>query len=771
MQNENNFVKISINFEMKIEKIIQFPGDTTIDEIEQFFLSKFLFKNKDDLDGLQSKNRKLNLRDKKTSLANFNQKEFNFNIGEVINKMFKDDYTSETENEIITPEIFIPSFYMKRNLDINHSYIGGGSFGKIYKYLYKDQNLALKIINKQNLDNLLDSDTMNDIFEREIRIYNQLRHRNLPRFIGVTYFSNEGRAFLIDFIEGKGLDKICNKVSENERLKYLYQLADTLSYLHDNGVIHRDIKPNNIIIESSTNLLKLIDFGTIKNFNDLNSSTIKSIFNYSNSVYYYENPNKNLNYIDIWSFGCICYFMFTGENPWNNDVSKMNIENKYKKSCFYNTEVIKNNKFIYEIIDLCCNLNVDNEIDFHKIKNRILLHLENNLIIESKHTEFSSFNLLDNSSIIVNKEQEDLNFPQILKEEPNLINYSCLHLKLVNEDVIEIEYLETSLNNLKKELQKSLNIMNSDTARIYYYLGLIYSHKNDKESIKYYNESINIYKIINNSDLDLASVYMSLGSENLKNNNYNEAISNLQLSLNIRLKKLPTIDIQIAVIYEKMIDVYKKNRKTFEVSRNSEKALRIRMNLKFSNDNDNAYNYYKISNLYSIQLEYTKALEYSNKSLNILEKNSKANQSRLADNLFQIGEIYSNLSNHDNALSNLNKALTIFSKSCGVMHKKYDQCFLEISKCYFNKGDFEMSLLSYQKLLEIRLNSLGESDFMIGCLYNSIAECYLKLEKNEESLDYFTRAISIKSNYLDQNNEELISIQKQIELILEKFSY
>ena len=89
MQNENNFVKISINFEMKIEKIIKFPGDTTIDEIEQFFLSKFLFKNKDDLDGLQSKNRKLNLRDKKTSLANFNQKEFNFNIGEVINKMFK----------------------------------------------------------------------------------------------------------------------------------------------------------------------------------------------------------------------------------------------------------------------------------------------------------------------------------------------------------------------------------------------------------------------------------------------------------------------------------------------------------------------------------------------------------------------------------------------------------------------------------------------------------------------------------------------------------
>ena len=102
-------------------------------------------------------------------------------------------------------------------------------------------------------------------FRQEARVLASLRHPNLPRVS--DHFEEDGNAYLVmDFVYGRRLDEVIaqeGNLTEDEILDWARQLTEALGHCHERGVIHRDVKPQNVIITWQGQAI-LVDFGLAK---------------------------------------------------------------------------------------------------------------------------------------------------------------------------------------------------------------------------------------------------------------------------------------------------------------------------------------------------------------------------------------------------------------------------------------------------------------------------------------------------------------------------
>lgn len=192
--------------------------------------------------------------------------------------------------------------------------IDSGGMAEIYRAVCKKTNkiVALKVLKDKFSDN---SDYVHR-FKREAETVLALEHENI---VSVTDVGYDGGVYYIvmEFIEGLTLKNIIEKdgrINESEAVQYAIQLCSALSAAHKKGIIHRDIKPHNILIDYNKRV-KLTDFGIAKSISSVEEQENKVI----GSVHYISPEQVKGERIDsrsdIYSLGIVLYEMVTGVLP------------------------------------------------------------------------------------------------------------------------------------------------------------------------------------------------------------------------------------------------------------------------------------------------------------------------------------------------------------------------------------------------------------------------------------------------------------------------
>jgi eukaryotic-like serine/threonine-protein kinase len=153
-------------------------------------------------------------------------------------------------------------------------------------------------------------------FWQEAQALSHLNHPSLPRVI--DYFE-EGTSYclVMDYIVGQRLDTLINAgLPEQAVLNYADQLLDVLAYIHRQGILHRDIKPQNIIVQPDGRPM-LVDFGLVKNVSTGNART--KTFLQGIGTLEYAPPEQfgggTDQRSDIYSLGATLYHALTGQAP------------------------------------------------------------------------------------------------------------------------------------------------------------------------------------------------------------------------------------------------------------------------------------------------------------------------------------------------------------------------------------------------------------------------------------------------------------------------
>jgi serine/threonine protein kinase len=218
--------------------------------------------------------------------------------------------------------------------------LGRGTSGVVYTAVLNDgSTVAVKVMNMVGTPE--SAKAMAADVEREVRMLSQLRHPSVIMYYGAVFDSDNMQVRLfMELVQGGSLAAMVKSLNARMRevlvRKFMRQIVEGLAFMHDRGFLHRDLKADNVLIDTSDGSVKLTDFGTAKAVGNA-SQTCRAAQTMIGTPLFMapeviapavseeEMPQDEIGYgkkADIWSLGIMCAeILDRGRMPWPNFAS------------------------------------------------------------------------------------------------------------------------------------------------------------------------------------------------------------------------------------------------------------------------------------------------------------------------------------------------------------------------------------------------------------------------------------------------------------------
>ncbi|XP_068102775.1 serine/threonine-protein kinase Nek7-like [Hyperolius riggenbachi] len=287
-------------------------------------------------DGKIQKDQKKNPVEKKNTLVKDFQHKAGIEDGEIqkdqkknpveiqvpVKKVENKDSGIEEDQKKIPVGVPLPQvqFVPEKEILIDERFkLGAGSFGTVYKGSYQGTPAAVKKIVCSNED-------FNDIF-LEIQVSISLNHTHIVKLMAAAR-TDTHILLANEYIHGDNLERILHspnsivQISEEDKLYVGLEMSLAIQYIHSKNIIHKDIKPANILVEARTKKTRLTDWG-MANLRVAICTQMYQMIGPSGGTVAYMAPECVMDsqpatkMSDMWSVGATIAELFTKQKPWN----------------------------------------------------------------------------------------------------------------------------------------------------------------------------------------------------------------------------------------------------------------------------------------------------------------------------------------------------------------------------------------------------------------------------------------------------------------------